>query len=271
MTIAASLYVSGTRRGAETELFLASLGLGSLDLKPPRFFVQTPRTRRGSFFTGSWSPLVAVHRTRAPWLLPSAFRPRVSEMSCDCSEASRTVPWTGLASPRLLSCDSFGPRAETLPQESSLACCPRERLTSSSRGLAWRFKSTSVTVTSQQQAIADHACSTKLLITVRYNCGHAPWEPESVAAALYVPRRFHDREARSRGGRARPRALSRHRRGPHRTRAHARPGARRKSRGAPHVHARRLGAIPPPSSTRRDRRHQRPTFRPPIHFVLLTT
>jgi hypothetical protein len=99
VTIAASLYVSGTRRGAETELFLASLGLGSLDLKPPRFFVQTPRTRRGSFFTGSWSPLVAVHRTRAPWLLPSAFRPRVSEMSCDCSEASRTVPRTVYVSP----------------------------------------------------------------------------------------------------------------------------------------------------------------------------
>jgi hypothetical protein len=61
VTIAASLYVSGTLRGAEIELFLASLGLGSLDLKLPRFFVQTPRKRRGSFFTGSWSALCA-HR-----------------------------------------------------------------------------------------------------------------------------------------------------------------------------------------------------------------
>ena len=33
------------------------------------------------------------------------------------------------------------------------------------------------------------------------------------------------------------------------------------------IHARRLGAILPPP-TRRDRRHQRPTFRPPIPFLL---
>ena len=56
------------------QLFLASLGLGSLDLKHPRFFVQRPRTRQGSFFTGSWSPRLAVivRSLAAPVAVPSA-------------------------------------------------------------------------------------------------------------------------------------------------------------------------------------------------------
>ena len=62
-----------TLRGAVNELFLASLGLAGLDLKLPRFFVQTPRTRRGSYSTGNRSPLVAVHREQGPLAAPAAF------------------------------------------------------------------------------------------------------------------------------------------------------------------------------------------------------
>ena len=64
------------------------------------------------------------------------------------------------------------------------------------------------------------------------------------------------------------RALPRRRRGPHRTRAHARPGERRTRCRAPHVHARclALGAIIPSPSTRRDRRRPTAHVPPPSLF-----
>jgi len=92
----------------------------------------------GSFFTGSWSLLVALHREQGALAAPvprlvRECRSRLSYVRSRRGQFREPC----MCSPRLFR----EPFARTLPEErSAWDLLSRERSTSSRRGLAWRFK-----------------------------------------------------------------------------------------------------------------------------------